>query len=381
MEVKEKICSIYSLNRAFLKRKSCRMWKPSVMDYYLHMTRYNYLLSKQLMADTYRVKPCYNFNICDPKPRSVEAPHLTDGIIQSSVNTNFLHEKLRPILITENCACQIGKGTDYARELFKEQLRDYYRKHGIEGYALKIDLKSFFANIDGDSLHTLNLKYIQNPWVIQMVESWGVKPGEKGLGLGAETNQTESCLALHPIDTYCKTVLSCRYYVRYQDDIILILPSKDEVAKVKAGLITELEKHRLKLNEKKTQVYRLSSWIPFLGFRFTILPTGKVIMKIRKESPRRERRKLKHQKSLEIPSDEIWQSYSCWQSHASKGDNYYILKLMEEYLMEVLHVDRKEEMQREIALAKVTKLEATLEYLALMSDVDLSEDTDKEVTA
>ena len=49
--------------------------------------------------------------------------------------------------------------------------------------------------------------------------------------------------------------------------------------------------------------------------------------------------------------------------------------------MEVLHVDRKEEMQREIALAKVTKLEATLEYLALMSDVDLSDTNDTEVTA
>ena len=380
--MKEKICSIYNLNRAFLKRKSCRMWKPSVMDYYLHMTRYNYILHKQLMAGSYRVKPCYHFNICDPKPRSIEAPHLTDGIIQSSVNTNYLNDKLRPVLLPENCACQIGKGTDYARELFKSQLREYYRRHGIEGYALKVDLKSFFASIDGDSLHELNLRYIQDPWVISMVESWGVKPGEKGLGLGAETNQTESCLALHPIDTYCKTVLSCRYYVRYQDDIIMILPSKAEVARVKAGLITELGKYKLKLNEKKTQLYRLNDWIPFPGFRFTVLPdTGKVLMKVRREGARREKRKLKHQAKLEIPSDEIWQSFTCWYSYASKGYNYYILKRMEDFIMEVLHVDRKEEMQREIALAKVAKLEATLEYLALMSDVDLSDTTTEEVTA
>ncbi len=381
-EVKERICSVYSLNRAFLKRKSCRMWKPSVMDYFLHMVRYNSILNKQLMCNSYKVKQCYHFHICDPKPREIEAPHLIDGIIQSSVNNNFLHEKLRPVFIPENSACQIGKGTDYAREVFKEQLRRFYRKYKREGCILKIDLKSFFSSVDGDSLHALNLKYVEHPWVISMIEQWGVPEGKRGLGLGAETNQAESCLALHPIDTFIKTVLSCKYYVRYQDDIIIILRSKEEIERVKSRLITELERYKLKLNSKKTQVYKLGSWCPFLGFRFTITETGKVIMKVKIEGVRRERRKLSHQLKLLIPSDEIEQSFRCWHGCASKGNNYHILQRMEDYAMEVKRVDRKDEMQREIAIAQLSKLNATIEYLALMADVDISEPANNtEVTA
>lgn len=375
-KAKENICSIYSLNKAFKKRKSCRMWKPSVMDYYLHMTRYNYILHKQLMTDTYKIKPCYSFNICDPKPRSIEAPHLSDGIIQSSVNNNYLCDKLSTVFLDENCACQKGKGTDYARKLLKNQLKRFYDKHGLNGVAWKIDLKSFFASIDGNALHELNVKYVENSWIISMIEKWGVEPCNKGLGLGAETNQTESCLMLHPIDTFFKTVLSCRYYCRYQDDIIAIFPSIEDVHKAEFKLIKELDEYKLKLNINKTQIYSLTDRIPFLGFRFTLLHTGKILMRLKNESVKREKRKLNRQLELNIPTKDVLMSFMSWRATALKGNNYHILKRMENYAMEVLRVNRREEMQRELALARLEELNATIEYMALMSDVDINKTSD-----
>ena len=376
-KVKARICSIYNLNRAFKKRKSCRMWKPSVMNYYLHMNRYNYVLHRQLMSNTYKVKPCYDFHICDPKPRDIQAPNLIDGIVQSSVNNNYLNEKLRSVFLTENCACQKFKGTDYARELLKEQLRRYFRKHGSEGVVWKIDLKSFFASIDGDSLHQLNLKYIENEWVIRMVEQWGVKQGEKGLGLGAETNQTESCLALHPIDHFLKTVMGCRYIARYQDDIMVILTDKTEARRIQNCLIKELKRYRLNLNRKKTQIYRLRSWYPFLGFMFTLTASGKVLMRINRGNIKRTKRRLKHQIHIQLTAYDIAVSTACWLQNAYKGNNYYIVKRMEDFIMETIKEQREIEKRIETSQALIEKLTATLEYVAMMSDVDITQSDDK----
>lgn len=352
------------------------MWKPSVMDYFLHMNRYNYILSRQLMSGSYRARPRRRFHICDPKPRDIEAPHLIDGIVQSSVNANHLDGRLRYVFLPENCACQKGKGTDYARSLFKEQLRRYFRRYGRDGVVLKVDIKSFFASIDGDSLHAINVKYIDDGWVVSMVEQWGVPCGGKGLGLGAETNQTESCLALHPIDVFLKTVLGCRYMVRYQDDIMLVLRSKEEARMVKGRLAEELARYRLSLNHRKTQTYRLCDWYPFLGFRFTVTDSGKVLMRIRRESVSRIRRRAKRQAKLDLPSNAIEDSFVCWKANASKGDNRYIIKRTEACIMEIVRNQRELEKQLEAALARIERLNATIEYLAMMSDVDISQQTE-----
>ncbi len=371
--IQERISSVHNLDKAFLKRKTCRMWKPSVMDYFLHMNRYNHILHTQLIAGSYRTKPCYEFKICDPKPRNIKAPHLVDGIVQSSTNTNYLNAEPRPVFLAENCACQVGKGTDYARNLFKEQLRRYYRKYGTDGVVWKIDLKSFFASIDGNALHRLNVKYIKNGWVVYLIEEWGVPQGEKGLGLGAETNQVEACLALHPIDTFFKTVMSCKYYVRYQDDIMVILPNKTEAHRLQASLEVELKKYSLTLNRRKTQLYKLRAWYQFLGFRFTITETGKVLMKIRKESVRKERRRLVHQADILLPSEDIRESSECWLQNARKGDNYFVAKRMEDFAMEIIKSQREMEKKLEASQAQVAKLTATLEYVAMMADIDISQ--------
>lgn len=353
------------------------MWKPSVMDYFLHMNRYNYILSRQLMSGSYRARPRRRFHICDPKPRDIEAPHLIDGIVQSSVNANHLDGRLRYVFLPENCACQKGKGTDYARSLFKEQLRRYFRRYGRDGVVLKVDIKSFFASIDGDSLHAINVKYIDDGWVVSMVEQWGVPCGGKGLGLGAETNQTESCLALHPIDVFFKTVAGCRYYVRYQDDIMVVLHNKEEAHRIQDMLIRQLAKQKLTLNQKKTRIFKLSAWYSFLGFNFTVTETGKVLMRIKAESVSRQRRRCRHQFNI-IPSRDIEDSGSCWAANASKGNNYFMVKKTEAYIMEIVREKREQEKKIEATAAKVEELIAKQEYIAMMADIDLYDEGEKQ---
>lgn len=115
--------------------------------------------------------------------------------------------------------------------------------------------------------------------------------------------------------------------------------SKRRVSLLKAEVLAvELSRYRLSLNHGKTQTYRLCDWYPFLGFRFTVTDRGKVLMRIRRESVSRIRRRAKRQAKLDLPSNAIEDSFVCWKANASKGDNRYIIKRTEACIIG----DRKE---------------------------------------
>ena len=96
-----------------------------------------------------------------------------------------------------------------------------------------------------------------------------------------------------------------------------------------------LESLGFELNPKKTRVYDLSDGIEFLGFRFCLTDTGKVVMLIKSSSVKRERRKLRRLVSKSkrggIPRDKVDESYSAWRNHASKGNSFKLLQRMDAY--------------------------------------------------
>lgn len=55
----------------------------------------------------------------------------------------------------------------------------------------------------------------------------------------------------------------------------------------------ELNNIGLELHPKKTKIYKVENGIPFLGFKFRITTTGKVVMSILGENVKNEKRKLR----------------------------------------------------------------------------------------
>ena len=96
-----------------------------------------------------------------------------------------------------------------------------------------------------------------------------------------------------------------------------------------------IEGLKFEINGKKTKVYRLSEGIEFLGFKYTLTETGKVLMFIKPENVKRQRRKLrrlvaKSKRGL-IPKEKVDESYAAWRNHASKGNTYNLLQRMDKY--------------------------------------------------
>ncbi len=86
-------------------------------------------------------------------------------------------------------------------------------------------------------------------------------------------------------------------------------------------------------------IYPLSNGIDFLGFTYKLTDTGKVLMLVKSENVKRERKKLRRlvQKSKYglIPREKVDESYNAWCNHASKGNSYKLLKRMDEFYQEL----------------------------------------------
>lgn len=75
----------------------------------------------------------------------------------------------------------------------------------------------------------------------------------------------------------------------------------------------------LKLSPKKTQLFKVTQGIKFLGFRFRLTKTGKVVMTLLPEKLSHERRKLRklveRAKQGYMTKEEVDRCYESWKAH------------------------------------------------------------------
>ena len=142
----DKVLTYGNMRRAL--NKVCRdvRWKDSVVGYELHATRNTYQLIDELKRGAYKISPYQRFTIYEPKKRDIVATRIRDRQIQMALCDGGLYEDITEHFIYDNCACQIGKGTDFALKRVKTHLRKFYQKHSKEGWVLKLDIKQFFPS-------------------------------------------------------------------------------------------------------------------------------------------------------------------------------------------------------------------------------------------
>lgn len=132
---------------------------------------------------------------------------------------------------------------------------------------------------------------------------------------------------LDKLDHFCKEKLHLKHYVRYMDDIIIIHESKEYLEYCKLEIQKELDKLKLEFNTKKTKIYKLDDGIVFLGFKFRLTDTGKVIMTLKKETIIREKRHLRNLvrccKKGKITKAKVDECFESLLNHISHGNTYY----------------------------------------------------------
>ena len=316
-------------------RRCCRnvRWKDSVVNYEHNAILNTYKLRQELIKGNYQLRPYQRFSIHEPKEREIVATRLRDRQIQMSLCMAGLYTDITEHFTADNCACQIGRGTDYALNRIKRHLMRYYRENGAEGYVLKCDIQHFFPSTPHSVAKAAIRKRVSDKraadYACMVIDSFGTDG--VGMGLGSQISQLVELAVLDDLDHYIKEQMHIKYYVRYMDDFLLIHKSKEYLRKCWMRIAEELHKIGLQLN-RKTCIYKLSQGVTFLRWRFLLKTTGRVLMLLDKIKTGKQRRKIKKmlrkEASGEFYKGTAAKSTECWLSNAAKGHTGRIRRRM-----------------------------------------------------
>ncbi|MBQ6639325.1 MAG: RNA-directed DNA polymerase [Lachnospiraceae bacterium] len=326
-----------NMYRAYRRAAEGKREKQEVIDFELDLSRNLWEIISQLEDKTYRVGGYHKFMIYDPKKRRIEALSFRDRVVQHCLCDNILKPYFENRLIYDNAACREGKGTDFARDRLTGFLRDHYKKHGTKGYILKYDIHHYFESIDHEILKGM-LRSIPDRNVLgllfHIIRSYegitdSVTGRKKGLPLGNQTSQWFALYYLDPMDRLIKEKMHIKHYVRYMDDGVLIHESKEYLKEVLCRMEEKARELNLEFNEK-TQIVPISEGVDFLGFRFYLTDTGKVIRRLRTSNKRRWKRRLKKFKEEyrngEKSFEEIKRSMVSYNGHLARGHTWKLRK-------------------------------------------------------
>jgi len=327
----EKICDFQNLYKAHLSARKGKRYKGEVIRFELNLAANLTGLRTALLDRTYQMGGYYQFEVHEPKTRTIYAAFYPDRVLLHCVCDEVLIPILQKRVIYDNVACQPGKGTHFGIERLNKFMREHYKQHGTEGYFLKCDIKKYFASLDHDVLKAQMTRVVKDPEVRQIlldcIDSFSTpgRPG-KGVPLGNQTSQWFGVYYLDPIDRFIKEVLGVKHYIRYMDDLLLLHHDKEFLQNALVQIRELIEgKCKLELNHR-TQITPVRSGVEFLGWRFYLSETGKVIRKLKPQSKQRYKRRIKQLQedyaAGKIDYDKVKNCLASLDGHLQYGHTY-----------------------------------------------------------
>ncbi|MCY1285987.1 group II intron reverse transcriptase/maturase [compost metagenome] len=258
-------------------------------------------LHNHLVYGTWQPSPPREFVVREPKLRLIQAPIFADRVVHHAVYrvVNPLFERK---FIADSFACRAGKGHLAAAQRVQQQVRQAKRNWG-RVWVLKADISRFFASIDHDVVLAEFARTVADPRLCDLVGRIVRNSGAEGAGLpvGALTSQLLANVLLNRLDHYAKDTLGYRYYCRYMDDFVVLLPDKASAREALRLLGEQVNALGLSLNPK-TAVHPAQRGIDFCGYRIWathMLPRKRNIKRARRQFRRLAERYAQGRTGLE----------------------------------------------------------------------------------
>ncbi len=263
---------LFSLDNIFRAWEIFRRGKASkadVMDFEMHLEDNIFCLFEQLHNSQYKHSPYKYFQIFDNKKRDIYKAEVRDRIVHQIIY-EYLLLLFKPIFIRDSYASLIDKGQYHAINAFR-----YFTKlamgHKNNCYVLKCDVRKYFDNIDQNILFSLIKEKISCGKILgiikEIMSSYDSIHLGKGIPLGNVTSQIFANIYLNVLDQYVKHEQKCRFYVRYNDDIVIVSRNKVELEKIRDKIIVFV-KYKLssEIPFEKTSIRKIGWGMDFLGF-------------------------------------------------------------------------------------------------------------------
>jgi len=320
------ICDFASLHAAYCRARRGKRHLSEVLDFERDLEGELFRLQDELDAGTYRTGDYYTFTVREPKARLVAALPFRDRVLQHALVAQL--EPLRePAFLTHSYACRPGRGLHQGADTVERWMRAIKRNHGAV-YALRTDVRSYFASVDQSVLLEQLARRIRCPRTLELcagiLRSWPA-----GLPIGNLTSQLWANVHLHDLDLFAKHRCRARNYARYMDDCVILHPEKAQLHTWRRELEAFLgDTLHLQFNAK-TQVFPIAGTAPggraldWLGYR--IWPTHR---RLRADSIKRMRRHFAALHAAyhrgDIPLERVTASVQAWIGHAAHADTYRV---------------------------------------------------------
>lgn len=336
---KDIICSFEKLYRAYKKAKSGKVHNVSCARFKTMSLDGLHLLKEQLENQTYRMNPYNQFTIYEPKERVIKSCSFKDKVVQHCLCDEILHPRLANEFIKTNYAGQIGKGTHYGMDSLKEQMLQFYKENGLNGWILKCDITKYFYTIDHEILKDIVDYHFSDEYTVWLNHLFIDSTDGLGLPLGNQVAQVYALLMLNGMDNMITSELGITKYGRYMDDFYLIHHDKQYLKWCLVHIEEMVKSLGLSLNGK-TQICPFKNGISFLGFHHYITNDGKYIRRLRNENKRRIRKKIRTMaklvKSGRMTKKKFYEKYNAWRNHALHGNCIKLCHSMDLLVKELL---------------------------------------------
>ena len=335
----ESIYTFENIYLASLKARRGKRFRSETEKFEINIEENIIEIMKQLKNKSYVFGEYKTFIITDPKEREISAAPYKDRVVHHAI-CNIIEPIIDKAMIYDTYACRKGKGTHKAITRAEEFIKG-------SKWILKIDIKKYFFTIDHEILLSKITDKIGDKEVIAVISDimntytskreyyypfWGDTLFDcirkRGLPIGNLTSQIFANFYLDSFDRFIKEELKVKKYVRYMDDMLLFGDTKEELIEIKEKSIVFLEKQRLKINEKKTQIFPVRNGVKFLGFHIY-----EHYKKILRENLIRFRKRLKMNSFLyrrnDLSFESILLSLNSWIGYAGKNNTNISNKILE----------------------------------------------------
>lgn len=240
-------------------------------------------IQKELRTDTFVFGPYRRKWVYIPKRRMVMALPVRSRIVQWAIYL-ILNPYFDKRMIEDSYACRVDKGSLRAAKRLRYFMKVAESKK--EEYAIvKIDIAKYFYRVSHDRLKEILREHITDSRFLDLLytiidctdEKFGLPVGgepdlppeewldDVGMPIGNLTSQLFANIYLDRFDQYVKHTLKVRMYIRYMDDVCMLVPktkAKEILETCRTFLLSDLQ-----LTANRKSVVKPLGRTEFVGYR------------------------------------------------------------------------------------------------------------------
>ncbi len=295
--------------------------RPEIIRFEMDLESNISNLLYKIKNNTYHMGKYREFYVYEPKERLIKSLPYVDRVVHQWYVEEFIKPHFLPKFIKDSYACLENKGCHEAKKRVQYFMRQMKKKYG-KYYILKCDIKKYFYNIDKNILFKILEKNIKDKKLLNFTYILIFdSEEEKGIPIGNYTSQFFANIYLNELDHFIKEKLRVKYYIRYMDDFLLLVPTKEE-AKEYLNIISKFLKDNLDLELNiKSKYYPSKMCVDYCGYRIFethILVRNRCKKKIKKII---KKWNYLYENNL-INLFFVRQSWNSWKGHISHANSY-----------------------------------------------------------